>query len=100
MANASINTVAREKVLPEKKIRAGAISATIWKNKSEANGKIVEYSTISLDRNYKDRDGKWQNTHSMRTSDLPKAQLVLSKAYEYLVIKDQDSDEIEVENIE
>jgi hypothetical protein len=90
----------REKVLPEKKIRAGAISATIWKNKAESNGKTVEYSTISLDRNYKDKEGNWQNTHSLRTADIPKAVLVLKKAYEYLVLRDFDSDNIEVENIE
>jgi hypothetical protein len=94
------STGAKEKVLPEKKIRAGAVSATIWKNKADSNGKTVEYSTISLDRNYKDKEGKWQSTHSFRANDLPKAQLVLGKAYEYLMIKEHDSDEIEVENVE
>jgi len=29
--------------LPEKKFRAGAISATVWKNHTERDGKVVEY---------------------------------------------------------
>ena len=91
----------KEKVLPEKKIRAGAISATIWKNRSEANGKITEYRTISIDRNYRDKSGNWQSTHSLRVNDIPKVQLVLSKAYEYIVMNgSDDSEEIEVENVE
>ena len=36
---------------------------------------------------YTDKDGNWKSTNSMRINDLPKAALVLNKAYEYLVIK-------------
>jgi len=71
--------------LPEKKFRAGAISATIWSNKTEKDGKESEYKTISFDRSYKLKDSnEWKNTKSMRASDIPKAILVLGKAYEYL----------------
>ncbi len=77
--------------MPEKKFRAGAISATIWLNKGQnANGEPVEYRTISIERNYTDKDGKWQSTNSLRVNDLPKGSLVLQKAYEYLVFKEQD----------
>lgn len=77
--------------LPEKKFRAGAISATVWLNKGQRqNGEESEYRTISFDRNYTDKEGKWQSTNSLRVNDLPKAQVVLSRAYEYLVFKEQD----------
>ena len=73
--------------LPEKKFRAGAISATIWQNQGQnQQGDAVEYRTISLDRVYKDKDGNWKNTNSLRVNDLPKATLALQKAYEYLVV--------------
>jgi hypothetical protein len=92
--------------MPEKKFRAGAICATIWKNKTTSKvGSEVEYATISLDRNYKDKDGKWQNTGSMRLNDLPKAALVLNHAYEYLVLREQGTNstsefkELETEEI-
>jgi hypothetical protein len=80
--------------LPEKKFSTGAITATIWKNNgvSKQTGEGTEYNTISLQRSYKDKDGKWQSTTSLRVNDLPKASLVLHKAYEYLVLRERDSD--------
>ncbi|MBT4539114.1 hypothetical protein HOI26_00050 [Candidatus Woesearchaeota archaeon] len=72
--------------LPEKKFRAGGISATVWLNQS-TNG---EFRTISLERSYTDKSGKWQSTSNMRVGDLPKANVVIQKAYEYLVFKEQE----------
>jgi len=72
---------------PEKKFRAGAVSATVWANRGQnQQGEPTEYKTISLERNYTDKEGKWQSTNSFRVNDLPKAKLVLEKAYEFLVL--------------
>ncbi len=81
------------KHLPEKKFSTGAISATIWRNNGKNNktGEPVEFRTIQIDRRYTDKEGKWQTSNSLRLNDLPKASLVLQKAYEYLVLKGQDS---------
>lgn len=69
---------------PEKKIRSGSISATVWNNEADGpNGKVV-YKTVSFERSYKDKDGKWQSTNKLRAADLPRAVLVLNKTYEYL----------------
>ena len=78
---------------PEKKSSTGAISATVWKNNgtSKKNGESVEFKTVTLQRRYTDKEGKWQTSSNLRTNDLPKASLVLQKAYEYLVLKGQDS---------
>ena len=77
--------------LPERKIRAGAISATVWLNKGQkTNGEETEYRTISLERNYTDKEGKWQSTNSMRVGDIPKATVVLQRAYEFQVLNEQD----------
>jgi hypothetical protein len=89
---------------PEKKFSTGAISATVWKNNgtSKKDGSQVEFRTIQLDRRYKDKDGSWKSTNSLRVNDLPKATLVLNKAYEYLVIREQDASptgEIDIEEI-
>ncbi len=89
---------------PEKKFSTGAINATVWKNKGLAKtGEPSEYRTISIQRRYKDKDGTWKSTNSLRVNDLPKAALVLNKAYEYLVLRDgtgsDDSDDIEIEEI-
>jgi len=60
---------------PEKKIRAGAISATIWKNDVLEKPGTTFFSVV-LERSYKDMD-------------VPKACVVLQKAYEYLVLSGQ-----------
>jgi len=75
---------------PEKKFRAGAVSATIWKNERQDNGKVFAFHTISLERGYKDKAGEWKSTSSLRTADLPKASLILGKAYEYLILNAPD----------
>lgn len=76
---------------PEKKFRAGAISATVWLNKGKsAKGLDTEFKTVSLERSYMSKEGKWQSTATLRTADLPKAAVVLQKTYEYLVFQEQD----------
>ena len=85
-------------VQPEKKFSTGAISATVWCNNGiSRNGGPVEFRTVQLQRRYKDKNGEWQSTSSLRLNDLPRASLVLQKAYEYLVLRGQDSSEIEEE---
>ena len=78
----------RSSNLPEKKFAAGGISATIWANEKEVNGAPVHVHTVSLTRTYKGADGQWKQSASMRVNDIPKAQLVLDKAFEYLTLKD------------
>jgi hypothetical protein len=78
---------------PEKKFRAGAICATVWKNHSEKDGKVAEYRTVSFERNYQNPAGEWNTTSSMRANDLPKATLVLQKAFEFITLKDSYSEE-------
>lgn len=81
------------KNLPEKKFRAGPIVATIWKNKAQKkDGETISYRTISFERTYKDQNDEWQTTNSLRTNDLPKAMLVLQKAYEELTLADDSAE--------
>ena len=76
--------------LPEKKFRAGAISATVWLNQGQRpNGEVSEFRTITLDRRYMDKEGQWQSTTSLRVNDIPKARAVFQKAYEYIVLSDE-----------
>jgi hypothetical protein len=82
------------KNLPEKKFRAGAISATVWLNSGQSKtGEEVSYRTISLERGYKDKNDVWQSTNSMRVNDLPKVQVLLGKAYEYVILNQSQAAE-------
>lgn len=81
------------KKTPEKKFKSGPVSATIWENTGRTeDGKETTFKTVSFERNYLDKDGNWKSTNNLRTGDLPKAILVLSKAYEYLALKDGASE--------
>ncbi len=81
-----------EKNIPERKFSTGVITATVWQNQGKGrNGEIVGYRTVSLQRRYKDKNGIWQTANSFRVNDLPKAALVLQKAYEYIVLREQEA---------
>jgi len=78
---------------PEQKFKVGGVTATIWKNGIEKDGQKKEIKNVSFERNYKDKEGNWQTTNSLNINDLPKAMVVLGKAYEYLVLRDLKEDE-------
>jgi len=77
--------VCMEKNTPEKKFRAGAISATVWKNQSKEGN---EFSSVSFEKGYKDAKGEWQSTSHLNVNDLPKALVVIGKAFEHLSLKE------------
>lgn len=70
---------------PVKKFSAGGVSAAVWENESK-DGQV--FYSVTLDRRYKDANEEWKSSGSLRQNDLPKAVLVLQKAYEYLVLRD------------
>ncbi|MBI4450690.1 hypothetical protein HY642_01830 [Candidatus Woesearchaeota archaeon] len=88
-----METNENQKKQPERKFRAGAVSATIWQNKGKsADGQEVEYPSVLFERSYKDKTGNWKTSNSLHTGDLPKAVVVLNKAYEYLSMKGREAE--------
>jgi len=79
-----------DKNTPEKSFRASPVSATVWANEAQGlDGTPRLFRTITLERSYKDKEGSWKKSHSLRVNDLPKAVLVLEKAYEYIAFKEE-----------
>jgi len=78
-----------EKQKPEKKFRAGGVTATIWKNIFKKDKETLEFFNVSLERSYKDKEGVWQTTNNIPKNDVPKAIRVLTKAYDHLVISEE-----------
>lgn len=75
---------------PEKQFAAGSIRATIWKNEiTTKEGTPSSFRTVTFERSYKDKSGDWKTTSALRINDLPKATLVLNKAYEFMAISEQ-----------
>lgn len=87
-----------EKNQPKNKYRAGSITATLWENKKTIDNKELTFQTVNIDRNYKDKEDKWQTTNTLRTNDIPKAILVLQKAYEELALKENDNETEKIED--
>lgn len=83
---------------PVKNFRAGAVNVSVWKNQGkEVDGKEMSYNTISLERRYKDKDGAWKSTNSMRINDLPRAAAAINKAYDFLVFAKDSANVAEAE---
>ncbi|MBN2421545.1 hypothetical protein JXB27_04670 [Candidatus Woesearchaeota archaeon] len=80
---------------PEKVFSTGAIQVSVWKNEAVKDGNKSEFRTVSIQRRYADKSGEWKSTSTLRINDLPKASLVLNKAFEYLVMKGQDAEFVE-----
>ena len=74
--------------VPDKKFKAGGITATVWKGVSP-EGRA--YFNVQLGRSYKDKDNSWKTTSSFRESDVPKAVVLLQKAYEYVITQQTNS---------
>ena len=71
---------------PEKSFHCGGIEASIFENEINQNGKgPTKIKKVAFQKRFKGKDG-WKTTYSLDTNDIPKAILVLSKAYEYLVL--------------
>jgi hypothetical protein len=72
-------------VKPEKSFKAGAVRAAIWTNpRRNRDGQLFYSRKVIVDRTYKDGSGNFQHTSGLEPNDIPKAILVLNKAYDYL----------------
>lgn len=78
---------------PEKKIRSGRVSATIWKNQMERDGAMVDTHSVQIEKSYKDKEDKWQTTNSYNKNDLADLELVTQEARRYLSIKGDKEEE-------
>lgn len=79
---------------PMKKFQAGGVSVALWTNKTTLkDGRQIETLSATLDRRYKNSDGEWHSSGSMRMNDIPKALLVLTKAYDFMAAKGEDAAE-------
>lgn len=75
-----------EKNKPVHSIRAGALQVNVWENIAQPKvGNAFKSYSVTFKRGYKNDKGEWQDTDSLRANDIPKLQLLLNKAYEYLI---------------
>ena len=69
---------------PEITFRHGSCSASVFENQFDRDDEKITIRSVSFQRSYRDKEGIWQTTSSLKVNDIPKAVLVLNKAYEFL----------------
>ncbi len=74
--------------VPEKRFKIGGITATVWKGVS-LKGEI--YFNVQIGKSYKAKDNTWKTTHSLKENEIPKAMVLLQKAYEYVMAQQANS---------
>jgi hypothetical protein len=73
---------------PVLKVRAGSISASVFKNEAKTkDGRDISFDKISVQNAYKDEKGEWQNTNSFDLGDIPRLVCVLERVYNERGIK-------------
>jgi len=76
---------------PRKEFRAGGIVAAIWAETAPTNGRATPLYSIRIQKRYRDdRDGQWKTTSYLRPDELPKLALVVSRAYEFLTLRETE----------
>lgn len=70
--------------VPEKRFKIGGITATVWKGVSP-KGEV--YFNVQVGKSYKAMDNTWKTTHSLKEYEIPKAMVLLQKAYEYVMMQ-------------
>ena len=65
---------------PVHTVKLGPVIAAIWENKTEYGPRY----SVTLEQLYKDDSDKWNSSHSVFAANLPLAEKVLSKAFDYI----------------
>ena len=76
---------------PKAKFRSGNISASIFVNEGQKDGKKFSFDTIQLQRSYKDKNDKWVNEKiNIRKTDISKLLVVLGKVQESIFLNEKE----------
>lgn len=78
---------------PEKTFRAGLLSASVFRNTVTVGDEQRLIPKVIFQKRYKKSDDTWATTGSLDVHEIPKAVLVLEKAYEYLVGRETEGPE-------
>ncbi len=72
---------------PKKRISAGSCTASVFVNEVRGPNGTFTKQTVTLQKFYKDKEGKDQYTNSYDVNELFKLRLVIDHILEHLVLK-------------
>lgn len=76
-------------------VRVGGIQLSVWSNETEKG----VMNSITMDKSYKDKAGKWQTTKSFKGNDLPLIELGIQEVMKFLYLKDMATKPDDAEKI-
>jgi hypothetical protein len=77
---------------PIAKFKAGQVSAALWENEIEAGGRPATILKATIQRRYKDTDGRWKSSTSFSRNEIPLAVHCLQKAFDKMIdLQNQES---------
>ena len=84
MPTALTDTPAVTSTKPVKVFRDRGLSVSVFANKSTVRDREMTFFNTDIQRSYKDGE-TFKTTHSLGKDDLPRAQLLLAQAWEWIV---------------
>ena len=60
------------------------MSAAVFTNPVSKGGKTFDLHVVSVRRSFRNAQGGWESTHSLRRADLLPVALALQKCYEFI----------------
>ena len=84
---------------PIRKFQAGQVTCALWDNVVTVNGKPQSILKATVDRRYLARDGTWKTSQSFSRNEIPLAMYVLQKAFEAMIEKRPEQDEVGHEDV-
>ena len=72
---------------PVKSYKVASVEASIWPRQVEKNGHTIVRHSVRIQKQFKNKEGKWQSSNYFFPEDLPKLELVTRKAFEYVSLE-------------
>ena len=69
---------------PDIVFKHGACHAAVFSKEVTHGERTFQARSVSFQKRYRDKNGEWQTSSYLDVNDLPKAVLVLQKAFDYL----------------
>ncbi|MEX2389221.1 MAG: hypothetical protein WD534_15190 [Phycisphaeraceae bacterium] len=65
--------------------RAGAVECAVWENSTMQDGRPTPLLKATLERRYRDREGRWQSSTSFTRNEIALARHVLQQAFAWII---------------
>ena len=83
-----------EDAKPVAKFRAGQVTCAVWENPITVGNRQQKILKASVSRRYQDKSGNWKSSQSFSRNEIPLAIHVLHKAFEAMLEKPAEQDDI------